>query len=285
MNHTVRTSLVGRVAFCALGVTALGFARLAVAQTPGGYQVGEDRPAPPAPRTPPVAPRRLARIEYVSGNVTWRANSKANWSKAGVNRALNEGAEIWAEDGGRAEVRFDDGSLLRIGSNGVATLQTVYADAQSEYTQVKILSGIATLEPRDARSIFEIVTPVVNVKTAGPSRVRVGVGDDVEVAVSRGQANLDGAPGKINLISGDFVAARAADTSYALHSLPAPDSWEAFNDERDRRLLAESRPVYNDRPVTHSSSSVFVSLGFPLFFGGRDYYRPYYGRGVYHRRW
>ncbi len=284
MNHTARTSHVGRIAFCALAVAGMGIARPALAQT-DGYHVGEDRPAPPTPRTPPVAPHRLARIEYTSGNVTWRASSKDKWAKAGVNRSLNEGAEIWAEDGARAEVRFDDGSVLRLGSNGVATLQTVYVDAQGEYTQIKMLSGIATLEPRDSRSIFEIVTPIINVKTAGPSRVRVGVGDDVEIAVGWGQANLDGAPGKINLVAGDFVASRAADTSYALHSIPAPDSWEAFNDERDRKIVAASYPVYNDRPVSHSSTSVFLSLGFPLFFGGGYHDHYYYGRGVYHRRW
>lgn len=273
MNYTVQTSHVGRIALCALAVAGLGIARPALAQS-DGYHVDEDRPAPPAPRTPPVAPHRLARIEYISGNVTWRANSKDKWSKAGVNRALNEGAEIWAEDGARVELRFDDGSPLRLGSNGVVTLQTVYVDAQDEYTQVKMLSGVATLEPCDSRSVFEIVTPLVNVKTTGPSRVRVGVGDDVEIAVGWGQANLGGPPGKINLIADDFVAVRAADTSYALHSLPAPDSWEAFNDERDRKTVAASYPVYHDRPVSHSSTSVFLSLGFPLFSGG-GYHDPY----------
>ena len=286
MKNKIHTKGIERVALCLLAGAAPLLARPACAQN-DGYHVGENRPAPPvsAARPQPAANHRVARVEYVSGNVTWRANDTANWGKAGTNRALNEGSQMWVEDGGRAEVRFDDGSILRLGSNAVVTLQTVLVNPQGEYTQVKMLSGIATLLPRDERSVFEISTPFISVKTVGPSRIRVGVGDDVEVAVSSGRATLDGTGGKTTLSAGEFVAQRAQDTSYTIRGLPAPDSWERWNEERDRKLVAEAHPAYHRPSYDHSYTSVFFSLGFPIFGGYHGYYRPDYGRGAYHRRW
>jgi hypothetical protein len=288
MKHSKHTLGAGRVVLCLLAGAVPLVARPACAQN-DGYHVGENRPAPPAPSPSahqlPSASHRLARVEYVNGNVTWRANDTANWAKAGTNRALNEGSQLWVEDGGRVEVRFDDGSVLRLGSNSVATLQTVFVDPQGEYTQIKMLSGIATLLPREERSVFEVNTPFISVKTVGPSRLRVGVGDDVEVAVSQGHASLDGPQGKTTLNAGDYVSERAADTAYAIRALPAPDSWERWNDERDRKLAAEAYPVYHHYAPSASYTSVFFSLGFPIYGGYHAHYGPVFGRGAYRHRW
>ncbi len=248
------------------------------------YGVGENRRSrSDAPR--PSRLQRLARIEFVSGKVTWRANVGEKWSRAGVNRSLDAGAQVWVDKGGRAEVRFDDGSLLRLGSEATVTLEAVSIDADSDYTRIKMTNGVATLIAREERSVFAVETPSLSVKTAGPSRLRLGVGDDVEVAVSRGRANLAGTLGKITLESGDFVAVRSGDKDYNVHDLPKPDSWEDWNYERDRKLAADARPTYH-APGSRTNTSVFVSLGFPLY--GTRYvpvYHERHGWGTYRHRW
>ena len=241
-----------------------------------GYHVGEEK-STPAPAAPAVSPtHRVARIDYLSGNVTYRPDDTAKWVRAETNHPLLEGSQLWVEEGGRAEVRFDDGSILRLGTNSVVTLQTVYVDAAGEYTQIKMNSGIATLEPREERSVFEVNTPFLGIKTAGPSRIRIGVGDDVEVAVSRGRANLEGSQGKKTLSSGDFVSLRSTDTSYVVKALPSPDSWERWNEDRDRKMLADAYPSYRTPPPPHAYSSVFLSLGFPIFVGPDYHYRRHW---------
>src|SRR5262245_11651384 len=82
---------------------------------------------------PGEGPVRLARFSYVSGNVTWRGDEHASWSSANVHLPLRQGAEIWVTDGGRAEIQFDDGSLIRLGNGAVATLQTLYSDSDGEF--------------------------------------------------------------------------------------------------------------------------------------------------------
>ena len=84
-----------------------------------GYAVTEDGrvrrpdPVPAAGTQENTGPVRLARISYVRGNVTWRSEESSDWSAATRNLPLRQGAQIWVSEGGRAEIQFDDGSLLR----------------------------------------------------------------------------------------------------------------------------------------------------------------------------
>ena len=75
-------------------------------------------PPPTDPKT--QGPVRMARFAYVQGNVTWRPDSAASWSKATNNLPLRQGAEIMVTEGGRAELQFDDGSALRLGDEFAA---------------------------------------------------------------------------------------------------------------------------------------------------------------------
>ena len=263
-----------------------------------GYQVGEtpraqtsdatrkDNTAPNTTRLPEE--KRLARIEYVSGKVTWRADDTAKWSKATTKLALREGSQIWAEEGGRVEIRFDDGSLLRLGNDAVATLQTFSSNDQGEFTRIKLLSGLATLVPKVEYSTYQIDTPFNSITANGPARVRIGVANSVEVGVRSGRATVEGgSAGKATLYAGDFVSVRAADTAYNTRNLPAGDTWERWNDERDHIVSRETLPppvryVPAYAPYYGPSTSLWFSFGYP--FGG--YYRPYYGygRGAYHYR-
>ena len=255
-----------RAALIVAAVVMCGVTNACAGQTSrsdDGYKVGEaarvtpDRQADRAPSTV-----RLARFEYVSGKVTWRPDSSAEWSAAKNSLPLRQGAEIWAAEGARAEIRFSDGSLLRVG-NGVVTLKSLYSDEQGEYTEVRVLSGLVTVRPKQENSVFEFTTPTVTVKTMGPAaRVRIGVTDVMEVGVRKGRAVVEGSLGKTALISGEFLSVRNSDKEYVHRSLPQPDSWERWNDERDRLLIA-GRPA-GARPGYYPAS-VWFSLDIPVY--------------------
>jgi len=259
-----------------------------------GYKVGEkpttaqtgaapataDKPAT-GDKQPVAETKRLARIDYVSGNVTWRADDNAAWAKAKSNVSLREGAQIWATDGGRAEIRFDDGSLLRIGNGAVVTLQTLFGDAQGEFTQIKMAAGVATLRPKQERSVYQVDTPSHTVKMSGPARVRIGVGDEVEIGVRLGQATVEGKQGKTVVHAGNYLAVHDGSAPYDIHILPAEDSWERWNDERDH-ILDKGYPVYPvTRPVYAPAPSVWFNLAFPI---GPVYPHYWFGRGAYWHR-
>jgi hypothetical protein len=232
-------------------------------------------------------PLRLARFDYVSGNVTWRSDASAPWSKASVNRSLRQGAQAWVTNGGRAEIRFDDGSLLRLGDGAVVTLQTLYSDSQGNFTGIKMASGLATLRLRREHAIYQMNTPFVTIDSDGPSRVRVGVGDTVEVGVRLGSAVVEGARGKTTLHAGDYLDLRDANADYAIRSLPREDSWERWNDERDREIDASAHPVHKSSYAP--PPFVWFSLNLPFIFSshssnGYGHWGGYWG-GHWDRGW
>ena len=192
---------------------------------------------------------RLARFASVRGNVTWRADEGLEWSQATTNLPLRQGAQIWVTDGGRAEVQFDDGSLLRLGSGALVTLKTLYSDQDGEFTQITVTEGLATLRARHERGVYRMDTPLVSVTARGPARVRLGVSDGVEVAVREGQASIEGGLGKATMQNGDYLDLRDANTPYDARRVPGEDNWDRWNDERDAALDgAVSRPSHQYLP-------------------------------------
>ena len=249
----MRHSLPGVVRAAILGLALLPMAPAFSAGGPlrqfalrDSYQIGEGgRPSAAANQANPslspsadssAGPIRLARFSYVKGNVTWRMGDGEAWSAATVNLPIRQGAQVWVTDGGRAEVQFDDGSLLRLGNGAVATLQTLFSDADGEFTEIQMNEGLSTLVLRPSKSIYQIDTPLVSIKSEGPSKVRIGVDNDVEVAVRSGRAAVEGSGRKTVLESGRYLDLVDADSEFNSSRLPDPDSWDRWNDARDRQL-------------------------------------------------
>ena len=202
--------------------------------TASAYQIGEA--IPPGDSSAGQGPIRLARFSYVQGNITWRPADGADWSPATVNLPIRQGAQIWVTNGGRAEVQFDDGSLLRLGNGAIATLQTLYSDASGEWTEIQLNEGLCSLKLGHAHSVYQIDTPLVSINSEGPSKVRVGVDSSVEIAVRSGSATVVGPAGTSLLTSGTYSDFLDPNRMNAIRSLPDPDSWDAWNDARDRQL-------------------------------------------------
>ena len=135
---------------------------------------------------------RICRATSLGGNT-----DSDSWSAATVNLPLRQGAQIWVTNGGRAEIQFDDGSFLRLGNGSVAILQSLYSDADGEFTEIKLNEGLSSLTLRHGNSIYQVDTPFASVKSDGPSTVRVGVDNTVEIAVRSGRATVQGASGDV----------------------------------------------------------------------------------------
>lgn len=217
---------------------------------PTGYRIEENSTLPDGRQpgaAPPAAqdtitdrskqgPVRMAHFSYVSGNITWRAGESGEWSPATINLPIQEGAQIWVNGGGRADLQFDDGSELRLGNGALATLKLLYSDSQGEFTQITLTDGLATLHTRNDVSVYQIDTPFVSVKSRGDSQIRFGVDGGTEVAMQRGTATVEGAQGKVTLHENDYLDLPNADAAYIPHSLPSADSWDQWNSDRNRQI-------------------------------------------------
>jgi hypothetical protein len=194
-------------------------------------------------------PVRLARFSYVSGDVTWRGDAQADWSAATLNLPLRQGAQIWVPDASRAEVQFDDGSHLRLDSGTLITLQTLYSDADGEFTELTLNEGLTALRLREDHSTYQINTPLVSIKATGPAMMRIGASDGAQIGVQDGSATVEGPQGKTTLRAGVYLDLADNQAPYDVRGLPRPDSWDDWNTERDRELdAAAQRPAHRYLP-------------------------------------
>jgi len=230
---------------CAAAALATGLiCTEALAQTTG-YAIGEPgsgtssaaaKQASSSPDSATAGPVRMGRFSFIQGDVTWRTDDGADWSAASINQPLRQGAQISVAAGGRAEIQFDDGSYVRLGNNASAILQLLFSDADGEFTQITLTNGLASLRLKHDKSVYQVDTPIVSVKAAGPARLRIGISDGVEVGVRQGAAVVEGAKSKVTMKGGDYLDLRDETSAFDLHDLPVADSWEKWNDERDQLL-------------------------------------------------
>ena len=181
-------------------------------------------------------PTRLARFTYVQGNVTWRGADGDDWAGAATNMPLRQGAQIWVSDGSRAEIQFDDGARLRLDRNTLVTLQTLFSDAQGEFTEINLNDGETDLRTNNKYSVYQVNSPLSSVKMTGSANVRIGAGDGLQVGVAQGVATVEGTADKATLHEGDYLDITDANAAYTVRNLPREDEWDRWNDSRDRAL-------------------------------------------------
>ena len=173
-------------------------------------------------------PVRLARISFVSGDVSLRTSDQGQWSTAVRNLPIRQGSTLSAEQDGRAEIQFDDGSKLRFGGGTVVTLTQLYSDSQGEYTQVTMRSGYANLRVTKAPSVYQIDAPFASIDASGPARVRIDATNGLRTCVYQGSAVVQGGKGKITLNADTSVRLASASDALVAQPLPAQDDFDRW---------------------------------------------------------
>ncbi len=199
-----------------------------------GYRYNQVDTATSSSSSNNYGPVRMGRISYKQGNVEWRPSENVDWSAATWNLPIRQGAQVWVNSGGKAEIQFDDGSRLRLGNGTIATLQTLYSDHSGEFTEIKLNTGLASLTLVNKNSVYQIDSPLTSIKAQGPCKLRVGVGNDVEVSVRKGKAQIEGTQGSAPLRFGQYARISNSTAPYQVEDLPRNDNWDNFNENRDQ---------------------------------------------------
>ena len=126
------------------------------ATVPGVF--GLDSPAVPAEvsneaaRTPAVS-QRVARLAFVAGSLKVQRADNTGEDGAVLNMPLHEGTGLLAGDDGRAEIEFEDGSLLRMTPGSGVSLDSLVLHGDAAETRVSLFNGAAYFELRAARAL------------------------------------------------------------------------------------------------------------------------------------
>ncbi len=188
--------------------------------------------------------QRAVRLSYVEGQVQISQGNQILAQQAPVNAPLFEGSQITTADDGRAEVEFEDGSVARLSPNSSMTLSVLRQEGDATDTEVLMQSGLGYFELQgDSAAGRMRVRFGSNVASAsGFTVLRVDLDNPPgELAVFSGNAHLDnGGTMSVDMHGGETVRLNAADpTNWALVESIDPDSWDAWNADRDQALTAQ----------------------------------------------
>lgn len=187
---------------------------------------------------------RAVRLSYVDGQVQISQGNTVLASRAVANTPLFEGAQVSTGEDGRAEVQFEDGSVARISPNSTLTLAVLRQAGDGLDTQLLLNNGLGYFEIQGdtAADHNQIRFGGATVTTSGFSVLRIDMDEPPgELAVFSGSAHLEGASNfAADLHGGESVKLNGADpAASAMSEGIEPDSWDAWNSDRDQVLTSE----------------------------------------------
>jgi uncharacterized membrane protein YgcG len=229
MNYLGNRSWVAGLATVVLGVVCLGPALRAQDQGQGTGQ-----------------PARAVRLSYVDGQVTLAQGGQVLAQQAVANTPLLEGMQLTTSDSGKAEIQFEDGSVARLSPDSSITLQVLQGSGTTAVAQLVLNGGLAYFEFQGGGQAgqMSVLFGDAQLTTSGFTVLRVGMDNPPgEVAVFSGNAHLDSANGavSVDLHGGESLALNGATpANYQLAESIQPDSWDAWNSDRDQALTTEA---------------------------------------------
>ena len=137
-------------------------------------------------------PGRVARVQYMSGEVSMQPGGVNDWVAASMNRPLTTADRVWTDKNSRAELNVGDG-FLRMNSETSVTLTNVGDNT----IQVELDQGVLEVTVRHLMpgEIYEVDTPnlAFTLMKSGVYRIDVDPnGDQTLVTVRSGYGEATG---------------------------------------------------------------------------------------------
>ena len=219
----------------------------------------QDQPEAPSPEGPSAEgpsvdqsqdpPGRVARLEYMSGQVSIQPHGVDDWVQGETNRPLTNADNVWADKDSRAELNLGTG-LLRINSETSLTLTNIGNDA----VQVSLHQGSLNVHVRHLYSgeVWEIDTPnlAFTVKKTGDYRFDVDPNADTTfVSVWKGEGEATGQGPSVSIHEGEQLQfSNGNSLTHEARGTPSPDAFDEWCRVRDQRS-------------DHSASAKYVAPG------------------------
>ncbi len=188
----------------------------------------------PTPTPDPVSPA----IEEVGGEVLVRPSNTDQFTSAALGQVLQTNTEVQIGDDGFAHLSFPNGTIVRVASSSMVTLQVLEAGPTGLFTRLRLSAG----------ELWIILTEgELNVET--PAGLAVVRGSFMHVAVDpatgatltdclEGDCAFNNNGGAVSLVAGQNVFAPDANSTPQLGRMNAADvaRWTSVNPEAENVL-------------------------------------------------
>jgi hypothetical protein len=179
-------------------------------------------------------PARVARLNYVSGAVSFRPSNVEEWAAATLNYPMTTGDHLWTDDGAGAEMHVGSTAVRMAGLTAVEFLNLDDQVAQLSLQQGGLNVRLRNLE---GDQTFEIDTPhgAILLLRAGEYRVDVNPDDNTTfVTVRSGEAEISGAGNPFRVYAQQMARLSGEPAAAEMNAARAPDGWDRWCMDRDR---------------------------------------------------
>jgi hypothetical protein len=231
-----------------LGTLVLGASVMAGAQVSEDIPGLEQGPAQPQEQQPgPAQPQEqaqaepsssVARISLTHGDVSTQRGDSGDWATAAVNQPMVSSDKISTGANSRAEVQLDSANVLRLGDSTLASI----AGLSRNQIQVQLERGLIDYSVfKGTETQVEIDTANAAVRPAqkdGIYRIEINAEGETLVIVRKGSAEIATPQGNTQVERGQMVVVRGTggDVQYKLTDAPSSDTWDSWNNERNRLI-------------------------------------------------
>ncbi len=185
-------------------------------------------------------PSRVARLNYVNGNVSMEPSGIDEWAPAAINRPFTTGDYLYADQKSVAELHMDV-AAIRIGE----VTSFGFLNLDDQVAQLKLTEGdmYFRIHNLDGIQTFQIDTPNAAITFLRDGVYRVHVDPNANstfVVVRNGQAQITGGGQAFTLNPGNSASLSGTDElAYNVEDAPAPDVFDTWCEQRDAH---EERP-------------------------------------------
>ena len=220
-----------------------------ITQLPAGPQAstqGDRSSAPPPMALPDVASPDAIPPPPPDAGAPGAAAPAAAPQAALLNMPVLAGTQLETGENGRAEIQFNDGTLVRLTPNSAVLLLSLSAAGE----EVRALSGLTYYQtPGSVQFILQVGPDAARV--AGSTLIRADLDHSpFQLAVLRGSAHLNNAAADVgfDVLAGETgTIDPASANSYDLHQDLAANTWDAWNADRDKELAERAAGVTDAR--------------------------------------
>jgi TonB family protein len=181
-------------------------------------------------------PMRVARLNYVEGDVSFQPGGETDWGWATLNRPMTTGDSLWTGDRSRAEMHIGS-TAIRVG--GQTSVSFLNLDDRT--VQIQLNSGTIDVRVRNlyGDDVFEVDTPnlAFTVLRRGDYRITADPeGSFTTITLREGQGQINGGGQAFLVEGGSQVQVSGTDyISYDIYDLPGRDNFDQWSYNRQLR--------------------------------------------------
>jgi FecR protein len=221
---------------------------------------------------------RIVRLSDVEGDVQVDRNTGQGYEKAFLNLPITQGAKLRANNAGRAEVEFEDGSTVRITPGTVVEFpQLSLRDTGGRASTVSLREGTAYVNFSGANNgAFELTFGHEKLALTHAAHLRAEMRDtDATLAVFKGNVQVEGPSGTVEVGKEQSVSFDLTDKdAYTLAANLEQDPYDSWDKQQEQ---------YHQRYVSNGSYNGYS----PYAYGMSDlnYYGNYFYAAGYGMCW